>query len=89
MVKKLLEALMGEEREIFLENHPTKANSHYLATSSIFPPRLRPWKKIYQAEREDRGNVAELAGAMGRGLSQDRGAVGNQGLRPSRVFTSS
>ena len=29
MVKELLEALMKEEREIYLENHPTKANGYY------------------------------------------------------------
>ena len=29
MVKELLEALMREEREIYLENHPTKANGYY------------------------------------------------------------
>jgi len=29
MVKELLEALMKEEREISLENHPTKANGYY------------------------------------------------------------
>ena len=28
MVKELLEALMKEEREIYLENHPTKANGY-------------------------------------------------------------
>jgi len=28
MVKELLEALMREEREIYLENHPTKANGY-------------------------------------------------------------
>jgi hypothetical protein len=28
MVKELLEALMREEREISLENHPTKANGY-------------------------------------------------------------
>jgi putative transposase len=29
MVKELLEALMKEEREIYLESHPTKANGYY------------------------------------------------------------
>jgi hypothetical protein len=29
MVKELLEALMGEEWEICLESHPTKANGCY------------------------------------------------------------
>ena len=29
MAKELLEALIGEEREISLENHPTKANGYY------------------------------------------------------------
>jgi len=29
MVKEPLEALMKEEREIYLENHPTKANGYY------------------------------------------------------------
>jgi len=29
MVKELLEILMKEEREIYLENHPTKANGYY------------------------------------------------------------
>jgi len=29
MVKELLEALMREEREIYLENRSTKANGHY------------------------------------------------------------
>jgi len=28
MVKELLEALMEEEREIYLEHHPTKANGY-------------------------------------------------------------
>jgi len=29
MVKELLEALMREEREIYLESHPIKANGYY------------------------------------------------------------
>jgi putative transposase len=29
MVKEMLEALMREEREIYLEQHPTKANGYY------------------------------------------------------------
>ena len=29
MVKKLLETLMKEERQIYLQNHPTKANGYY------------------------------------------------------------
>ena len=35
-----------------------------------------------------RGSLAELAGALGRDLSQDRGAVGDQGLCPSGVPAS-
>jgi len=29
MVKVLLDVLMKEERDIYLENHPTKANAYY------------------------------------------------------------
>jgi len=29
MVKELLEALMREERGLYLENHPTQANGYY------------------------------------------------------------
>jgi len=39
-------------------------------------------KRIYRAEsrEEAKGSIAELGGALGPGLSQDRGAVGDQGL---------
>jgi hypothetical protein len=30
MVKEMLEALMREEREIYLEQHSTKANGYYI-----------------------------------------------------------
>jgi hypothetical protein len=30
MVKEMLEALMKEEREIYLEQHSTKANGYYI-----------------------------------------------------------
>jgi hypothetical protein len=35
MVKEMLEALMREEREIYLAQHPTKANGYY--TRDLLP----------------------------------------------------
>ena len=44
MVKELLEALMREERDIYLKDHPTKANGYY--TCDLLTPKASPatWK---------------------------------------------